>query len=271
MEKINVIVPIYNHFETFLQDRKHLVQLLKKHQTSTLSFEVFFVASQLFETPKNFKNLENTQLISTNKTAKNDLIQIGFSQIKEGATLVLELGEHQLEFVLQKLLHARKEYDIVRVKKIKHKQNKVVAYFKKVIIQVYELFLKLFSLEQDLLCQNAFQYFNENATQIICSMPQKNAYLRNFNALVGFCQTTLEMEVKKEQVLNKKEFIVIVAMVSIALAELFFVATLIFTSFILALSAGFILYLLMLVVSLFVWFFGCYTLVKIVLKNRANL
>ncbi|PKK95874.1 MAG: hypothetical protein CVV59_01455 [Tenericutes bacterium HGW-Tenericutes-4] len=271
MEKINVIVPILGENSSFLDDYKKLLQQLKKYESDELSFEVIFTMHKNFQKPKNFRSSYNVKLVSTNLNTKNDLIERGFLEIVTGSSLILELVHNNVETILEKLLSERAGDVIVRAYKKEQKQNKFKKFFKSFVLTVYNFYLKLFSLEKDLLCENTFQYFNENATQIIKNMPHKNAYLRNFDALIGYKQTKIEIEEKLECVLNKKEFAVIISIISVILGELFFVSTLALISLILVLDSGFILFILMLLGSFFLAFLGYYSLVKMVIKKRANL
>jgi len=269
MEKINIIVPIIEPSENVLEKQKTLLKLLKKYENETKTFSLFFVLRSGLEKPKNYKKNSNSELVLSKAFTKNDLITEAFSKIEDGATIILDSDYY--ENILEQLLTQSSKENIVRTKCESKKENKIVLFFKKLLISGYEKYLKFFGLEKDLLCYNGFQYFNENATQIIKSMPEKNAYLRNYDALIGFEKKIVKTPLKKETVLKGKDFSVKISFISFILGCLFTISTLVLTTLILNLSNGLIFYLALIFISAMLIFLSSYMLVKIALKERANL
>ena len=126
------------------------------------------------------------------------------------------------------LIEGTKE-NIIRTQSENKKPKKIFYFLKKITIYIYEKYLKFFGLEKDLLCYNGCQYFNENATQIIKSMPERNAYLRNYDALIGFEKKIIKTLLEKEIVLSKKEFSVKISFIFFILVCIFMISSLVFT------------------------------------------
>jgi len=269
MEKINIIIPIIEPTENVLEKQKILLKLIKKYENETKTFSLLFVLSSNIEKPKNYKKAPNTELIISKLATKNDLITDAFNKIEEGSTIILDTT--YCENILAKLLTEATKENVVRTQCEKKKENKIVAFLKKIIIFIYEKYLNFFGLEKDLLCYNGCQYFNENATQIIKSMPERNAYLRNYDALIGFDKKVITTPLKKEKVLKGKDFSVKICFTSFILGFLFMISTLVLTALILSLNSGLLFYLALIFISAVLIFLSSYMLVKISLKERANL
>jgi hypothetical protein len=271
MNKINIIIPITNKEFSLTKKTSELKSFL---QNQDLQFTVIFVANKGFDA-KDYKNTQQFKLVLSNLSKKNQLIPVAFEECDNGGVIVLDATESDYINSLENILSLKTKKNLVYTNIKYDTKSSFQKYIFKMFKKVYRFYLRFFGLKKDLLYKNTSQYFNEDVVQVIKSLPEKNAYLRNFDTFTGYEIKTINKSsknpVKALELISFKDVGVKLALICTGLALLFIVATLIATNAILAIEYGMGYYFLILIVAGLVGFLSEYVLVKHIIKNRANL
>ena len=271
MEKINIIIPITTSDYDLSQKTKELKAFLKKYEEE---FKVFFVANSSFVKSPNYKNSQNFKLIETTFKSINHLIIKGLESIEDGSLIILNLEDEDWQSIFTKILEQKRPNNII-LHKVNYKKSAFKNYFYNLTVKIYQHYLKFLSLEKDFMCENTFQYFNEDATKVLRSLPAKSSYLRNFETLTGYQVKIIEKIVttkpKTPLFLNTKNSNILMSLISLGVSLFFAFLTLIFTNAILAINNGIGFYFLILALSAGAMFLSGYLIVKEVIRLRGDL
>lgn len=271
MVKYNIIVPIIT--EKF--DFKNVKAKLKAFFTELeLEYNVLFILSKNYKKTKNLTNVKGFKIIKTDMININDLITQGFKETEIGNVIVLGQEEFDNYNILKKMLEKHRQgADVVLINK-----NKKSGFFKHlfngVFEQIYYYYLKFFGIQKDYLASNTIQLFTKNVVDVIKTLPNKNAYLRNFNTFVGFKVKVLALEEKNDYKvlkhinLKQRNIIFGVALFVISFVSLMLIAF--FNKFMLSFSNGITYYLLTLIAIATMFFFSGYFVFKEIVEQRMN-
>lgn len=134
------------------------------------------------------------------KTTFDEQITKGFELSTGNVTMIADLNDPSWEEYSKNMLDKYFEgTDIVYVRYQKEKTNifgKIGKFFKSIWYSIVNIIGGFFGLAKDLHVEDGFQLFNEDFTNLIKAMPEKNCYVRNFNCWADAEKTILHTDKK---------------------------------------------------------------------------
>jgi|LGVF01.2.fsa_nt_gb hypothetical protein len=237
---------------------------------SGFQFNVLFVAGKDYKKPKSYKNAEGFNLITTELESSNELITKGF-ELSNGCVLLADLEEENWQEILNKIIINIEHNDVV-ICKIKARKNN---FFRNILKRIYNYYVNIFNLNIDYLTVDGFGYFNEDVADVIKSLPEKNAYLRNFAGFVAYktkiAELRLETSSKFFKNFSLKSKNSIISLSLFALSILLFTSLIVFNTTFSLWQNSLVYFLIGLMLSGVGVFFAGYFITKDLIEQRANL
>lgn len=268
MKTVTIISPNTN-FEGLKEIQKKLKSFFKEKYEYTA---VFLHEKAL---PNGFNPSVTIRYIKVREgTSTNEQIAIGFEEVADDFVVICDFNNSNWQEYLTVLI-AKWENGakIVLMKYQREKLNfwqKIGDFFVKTGKLFYTGLLKLFGLGKDLFCINTFQVFDRDVADLIKNLPEKNSYLRNFDALINFetVVVTTKQEIKEQKQKFRWTKKLIISTVLFGVFTLFMIMNIFLYPISKANGTSFTYTMLAITISFGLLFFAFYYLITAFLNRR---
>lgn len=202
MQNLAIICPLNTTKDVY--DYANSIQEVVKDK---LNFKIFAVCSSV---EQDAVNSGNVSIISCNEDSTfDDKIKQSFEYAMEyDATIILDCNNaNWLEYFKEMVQKFLDGCDIVYVRKYVKPTNafkKILNSIKSFFKAIYKAFSSLLFSSADLCVYNSFQLFSKKVVSVICAMPEKNKFLRNFDCWNGFNIEYINTPIKEKGSAVKK-------------------------------------------------------------------
>ncbi len=219
IKKITVVVP--NAVDEMVDDFAQKVTSLFTHY----QFDFVFVTSE----KSALQSLNNVKIVKVKEDLSfNKRVVEAFNFLTGDSVIICDMTNADCEKYLQDMVSAwEKGSKIVRLQYKPNNLNfwqKIGKFFQRLHQKVLNFLISFGGLNKQLDCSNAFQLYDKTVYRLMVAIPEKNAYLRNFDELRYFpssvTTTTEKVVVENDKPKWNKKFLTATILLSLFLISI---------------------------------------------------